>query len=93
MPWSHGHRLVQEKKWKKNGSFQRKRLTSIDFLKARGWSGHIIAASTRPKASTKKQAMSPSSAVHGGQLRYQICDIRVDIASGIRGRQNLGLLA
>ena len=43
----------------------------LTILKARGWSGHIFAASVSPSTSTKKLAMSPSSAVHGGQYYAQ----------------------
>ena len=57
----------------------------MTFFKVRGWSGHIFAASARPRASTKKLAMLPSSVVHGGQYDTKICDIRVDTANGISG--------
>ena len=35
----------------------------------------------------KKMALSPSATVHGGQYdtNYQVCDIRVANACGIRG--------
>ena len=40
---------------------------SLTFLDARGWSEHIFAASARLRASTEKLALSPYSAVYGGQ--------------------------
>ena len=36
-------------------------------MKACDWSGHLFGASAIPRSLTKKMAMSPSSAVHGGQ--------------------------
>ena len=53
MPCSHGHRLAQKKRKRKKTRFLRKRrLTVIDLFKARGWSGHVFAASARPRTST-----------------------------------------
>ena len=36
-------------------------------LKVCDWSGHIFGASASPRSSTKKNGLSPSSTVHGGQ--------------------------
>ena len=52
------------------------------------WSGHIFGASASPRSLTKKMATSPSSTVHGGQhdtKYFEVCDIRVANACGIRG--------
>lgn len=58
----------------------------LAFVKARGWQGLVFATCASARASEKYLAMSPSSAVHGGQFDTKLCDIRVDIASGsIRG--------
>ena len=55
------------------------------FLKACGRWGHVFPTSASPRPWTQKLAMSPSSTVHGGQYdTYQLCDIRVYSASGIR---------
>ena len=39
----------------------------LTSLMASDWSGHLFGASASPTSLTKKLAMSPSSAVHGGQ--------------------------
>ena len=39
----------------------------MGLFMVRGWPGHIFAASARSRASTKKLALSPSFALHGGQ--------------------------
>ena len=44
---------ARSEKMKKNCLFLRKHLTYIDFLKARGWLGHTLAASASPRTSTK----------------------------------------
>ena len=60
-----------------SGSFRKKMLIIFFFLPKRliilyrfeglWWSGHIFDASASPRSLNKKQAMSPSSTVHGGQ--------------------------
>ena len=65
--WSHGHRFVQQKNDFCFVQFYGKVCLLLAFFEACVWSGHLFAASARPRASTKKLAMSPSSAVHGGQ--------------------------
>ena len=59
-------------------------LTSLNVC---DWSGHIFGASASPRSFNKKLAMSPSSAVHGGQhdTEYSVaCDIEVANACGFR---------
>ena len=55
--------FVREKS-KNNCLFPRTRLTVVDVLKARGWSGDTLAASTSVMASTALMVVSPASGVH-----------------------------
>ena len=88
MPCNNGHRSEKTGKIWLNRT--EARYCCWPFFKVRGWSGLFFAASARRRPSTKKLDMCPSFAVHGCSWRSvvcQICDVRVDISSGIRGWQ------
>ena len=73
-------------------STSRKRLTVIDLFKSLRLVTHMFDASANPKSLAKKQAMSPSSTVDGGQhqIKYVALGIGVGVACGICGCRNHG---
>ena len=65
----------------------------LTSFKACDWSRHIFGASASPRPFTKKNWPChplPLFMAVSMSVRYQICDIRVAIACGIRGWRNLG---
>ena len=62
----------------------------LAVLKARSWWGHILAASARPRTSTKKYGWAIPFRCSWRSVWYRICNIRVYIDSGILGGYTLG---
>ena len=97
MPWSTWKPFVLVGKKKKCHVFFSPTVNAWLLLtswKACDWSRHIFGASASPRSLPKKSTMSPSCNAHGGQhdTKYQVRDIQVAIACGIRGWRNFGFV-
>ena len=93
MPRSTCRRLVQKKKWETHVFFLRKRLNTTDLFEGLWLVGtHFFGASATARSFTKKTGYLTLFHCSWRSAWYQICDIWVAMACGIRGWRKFGVI-